>query len=159
MAYYNPQLLQNGVLIQASTAATMSMIANTKVSVTAGVSYTAFGYLIATTNGRACTMGIKWYNAAGGVISTSTGGSVNDVTTGWTQVLETHVAPALAVQAAPVITITSPANGEQHYGTAFSIAITSFFNTSYFVPGGGPGGGHVMRTVSYNADGSIAAAL
>lgn len=157
MSYYNPQLTQYGLLMIASSAATMSVQTASVFPVTAGVSYTAFAYLIAVTNSRACTIGIKWLNAAGGTISTSTGGSVNDVTTGWIQVIETAVAPAGSVNADLVITVTSPANAEEHYMTSASIAITNYFNTSYFVPAAGPGGVHQLREVTYNQDGSLAA--
>lgn len=156
---YNTQLFQYAMLMQASSSATMSAttaIGTNGKAVTAGVSYTAFAYFLALSTPRNCTVGIQWYNAAGSTISTATSGSSADNTSTWIQVMETAVAPAGAVTAAVIVTVTSPANTEQHLVDSVSLAVTSEFSASYFVPNAGPGGVHQLRELTYNVDGSLA---
>jgi hypothetical protein len=84
-------------------------------AVVAGQQYTGMGAFFAATTGRSVSVGIAWYNAAGTLLSTSTGSTVTDTTTGWTQAHVTANAPAGAAFATLVATITSAAASEVHY--------------------------------------------
>lgn len=81
-----------------------------------GRTYTARGRFRAATTGRSCRVLIRWYDAAGGLLSTSTGASVADVNTGFTLCSVTAAAPANAVWASVVgeVLATGAAN-EDHY--------------------------------------------
>ena len=86
------------------------------IPIVAGKSYTARASLRAATAGRVTRVAIHWYTSAGGFISNVLGNGT-DVTTGWTEVTVTGVAPATAALAAIVIRISDAAQlaTEVHY--------------------------------------------
>ena len=96
--------------VSASTATGTSGYA-----VTAGTVYSALASFRAFSTGRAWTVGISWYTSAGALISTSTGSSVTDTSTGWTVGTISAPAPATAAFATVVVTGTSLAASETHY--------------------------------------------
>jgi hypothetical protein len=66
---------------------------NALVKVTPGLTYTALASFRAAASGRSCRVDIKWYGPTGTYISTSTGATITDTTTGWTQAVNTVTAP------------------------------------------------------------------
>lgn len=155
----NAQEMQYVMRLTASSAADMSAETATGtngIPVTVGVEYTAFAWFEALTAGRACSVGIQWYTAAGASISSAFGSTVNDVTTGWVQPVYRAVAPATAAFAAVIVKVAAPGNGEQHYVEAVSLAISNENDTAYFPPQCGPGGVRSVLTLTYNIDGTLA---
>ena len=65
---------------------------------------------------RSCNVGIDFYNASGGLISTLRGANITDSTTGWTQARATLTAPAASAfcRASPQVLATGAAS-EVHY--------------------------------------------
>jgi hypothetical protein len=94
-------------------------------AVVAGEQYTAVASFKAAATLRSCRVDIIWYNAAGGVISTSTGAASNDAVGSWTQLTCTATAPALAAFAAVLVNAGvggTAAVSEIHYVDQISIA-------------------------------------
>jgi hypothetical protein len=161
MANYNSQLFQYALLLQANTSANMSVTTPggaSGIAVIPNMNYTGFAYFLALSNPRSVTMAINWYTAAGTLISTSTGTATADLVTLWSIISVSATAPSTAAYASLTATVLSPIATEQHLMTTALFAITSQFPASFFIPGAGPGGVHVVRTLTYNADGSLAAA-
>jgi hypothetical protein len=71
------------------------------------VTYSA--WLRAATSGRTCTVGINWYTSAGVFISSSTSGSISDLTSAWTQASSTGTAPATTAYAQTFVQVQSTA--------------------------------------------------
>lgn len=67
----------------------------------------------AATPNRSVRVDIKWYDATGALISTSTGASVTQ--SGWTRATVTATSPSNAAYAAILPTVLSPTAGEVHY--------------------------------------------
>lgn len=80
--------------------------------------YSARAQVTANATTRSCRVGIDWYNAAFGLISSSNGSSVAETGTtfpGVTPVVTSVTAPALAVYARVTVTILAAAAAEIHY--------------------------------------------
>jgi hypothetical protein len=95
------------------------------VPVVVGQQYTAVASFKAAATLRSCRVDIVWYNAAGGVISTSNGVASNDAVGSWTQLTCTATAPALAAFAAVLVNAGvggTAAISEIHYVDQISIA-------------------------------------
>lgn len=85
--------------------------------------YTAMGRPRANTTGRNTRVEIRWYDAAGASISTSTGANVADVNTGFTVTpFITATSPANAAYAAVVLVVLAAAIGEIHFWDNISLA-------------------------------------
>jgi len=84
--------------------------------VTAGLSYTLSAYTKAATVARSVDYIIDWYNAGGGLISSSTSGTSTNSTLTWTRATPlTATAPVGAVNALAQIRFNSVAASEVHY--------------------------------------------
>lgn len=79
-----------------------------------GTTYTCVGSFRTAVTGRSCNVLIRWYDRVGGLLSTSTGGTVTDTTVGYTQATLTAAAPANAVFATAVAQVASAAASEVH---------------------------------------------
>ena len=65
---------------------------------------------------RSCSMAVVWYTSGGAYVSTSTGPTVTDTTSGWTPAAYTVTAPATAAFALPAVVVASTgAASEVHY--------------------------------------------
>ena len=80
---------------------------------TTAYTFTASGRSAVTA--RAVTLGLAWYNAAGTLISTTTGPSTNDATGSWTTLSLIATAPTTAVYVVPIVTWDTAAASEVHY--------------------------------------------
>lgn len=89
--------------------------AATNVLVAASVDYTARAEFRAATDARDCRVLIRWYNGAGGLISTSTGVSVADSTSGWTAASVSATSPSTATYASVVVEVLDAIAAEVHY--------------------------------------------
>jgi hypothetical protein len=86
------------------------------IPVTVGTTYTAMGWSQAAQTARSVGVNINWYNSAGTFVSTTTGTTTPNSTSGWTQVTVTGVAPATAAYAAVgLIVLATAVPGEIHY--------------------------------------------
>lgn len=101
------------IAIGASTAVTTP---STSPPVVPGKLYTAKHNMKAATLGRTTGIQINWYTAANAFISSSSAFST-DVTTGWTELSITAIAPATAASAQVTARVTDAAQvlGEVHY--------------------------------------------
>lgn len=88
--------------------------------VVVGRVYTALASLRSASTTRVATVGIRWYTAAFGLISTSTGANINSISANFTGAFVTAAAPATAVWAEIIETITTPS--EAHYIDNISFA-------------------------------------
>ena len=90
--------------------------------VNGGQTYTAQIQAKAAVTGRTISLDISWYTALGAFISTSAGvASAADVTTGWTLLSGTVVAPATAAGGRLIVNVALPAASEVHYFDAASV--------------------------------------
>lgn len=106
--------------------ATMAAQTSTSWPVVAGKSYTFKASFRAAATPRNVAVQINWLNAASTYLSTTTGASTPDTTTGWTEVTVTGVAPATAALALPVLYIpATPVVGEVHYADRMSLVETA----------------------------------
>ena len=104
--------------LTASSAANMSagtLTGLSGIAVTPGETYTGRLSVRSAVTARTATAQIIWYNAAGSVISTSSGTGAADSAAAWGDRTVTAVAPAAAAFAALDLLITSPALSEVHY--------------------------------------------
>jgi hypothetical protein len=86
------------------------------IAVTAGRAYMTQAWFRAATAARTCELLIDWYTSGGVLVSTSTGDSAADTTSGWTLLSATDTAPATAAFAVIVAQVDAPAGaGEIHY--------------------------------------------
>ncbi len=108
-----PVTLDIGYALKINTTGTSPAQINTAqgtYAVVAGQLYSAMCSFLAGTTGRACSVGIQWYNSSAALISTTTSTTVNDNTSTWTKAsLLGAKAPVGAVWAAVVISITTSA--------------------------------------------------
>jgi hypothetical protein len=88
--------------------------------VTAGRTYTALGSSRSVGTGRASQLLIRWYDAAGALLSTTTGATTVDSSAAWTPLAVTALAPANAVWAEIVPQNVTPS--EAHYWENLSFA-------------------------------------
>ncbi|MCU1489034.1 MAG: hypothetical protein JWM85_439 [Acidimicrobiaceae bacterium] len=129
--------IDGGVTMRAQNIAE-NMIAHAAVGVAGEIvapstSYTAVAFFQAGTVGRACTVGIAWYDKSGTLISTSTGSAVTDITTGPTQASVTATSPTNASRAAFVVTVDyTVAEVESHNATAVGFSPGAFAKSGDF---------------------------
>lgn len=69
------------------------------ITVTAGVTYSASGYVRSGTTARNTRIAMQWYNVSNGIISTVNGTLISGSTTDWIRIVFTGEAPAGAVAA------------------------------------------------------------
>ncbi len=88
----------------------------TAIPVTVGTSYTANVWFRAAVSARSVRVDLSWRNSSGVSVSTSTGSTVTDTTSGWTKATITATAPATAayVYVKPTVVSTGGAS-EVHY--------------------------------------------
>ena len=91
------------------------------VSVVVGREYCAVADFKAATTGRNCLVGVRWYNGAGALLSSTAGAVITDSTSGWTQATCFAVAPASAAYAAVYVEIIGAAAAEVHYADRIGI--------------------------------------
>lgn len=84
-------------------------------AVTPNQQYTQVASFRAAATARAVFVQISWYDNTHTHISDSTGSTVNDTTSGWTQATVTGTAPANAAFARVFAIVNSPALNEVHY--------------------------------------------
>lgn len=85
------------------------------VPVTPGATYRLSGWFRSAVTARNCFVRVRFYTAAGALVSTVVSSDVTDSTTGWTQASTTMVVPATAAFAGISAVVKAPAAGEQHY--------------------------------------------
>ena len=85
---------------------------------TGGLTYTGQARFRAATTVRSVGVELRWYDSAGGFISTTFGSTTSDTTSGWTQVTVTTAAPSNAVYGALGLRVLSAAASEVHYADA-----------------------------------------
>ena len=90
------------------------------VPILGGQLLTAFALFRSASTARACSVAITWYTSAGATISTSTGSSVNDSSSAWTQASVNATAPSNAAYAAVVVQVAAAA--ETHYVAEIDLA-------------------------------------
>lgn len=123
-AQYTTEINRPGVFrVNASGTAVVSLgqisPVSTGVPVKAGVQYTLSAYFRSQVTPRQPVMAIRWYRAAGTVISTSTSPAQTiTTTTGWTRNSYSATAPAGAVFASMTITWTTTSGEVQYYDAA-----------------------------------------
>ncbi len=84
--------------------------------VTAGTAYTVSGWFRSAVSARTCAMQASWYDSAGVFLSTTTGSTISDSTSAWTQATSDHTAPAGAVYAIVLGQVQATGAGsEVHY--------------------------------------------
>jgi hypothetical protein len=112
-----------------------------KYKVKPGVSYTALASFRAGTTNRSAHVDLRWYDKAGALISTTTGGNITSATGSFTQATVTGTAPATAWYCQVRVFVVAPGAGEQHYVDKVSLSTSS--STTWTVGGmtGGTTGG------------------
>lgn len=86
------------------------------IPVVAGSSCLVSGWFRSAVSARTCAMQVSWYNSAGAFLSTSTGSTITDSTTAWTQASSTHTAPASAAFAIVLAQVVATGGAaEVHY--------------------------------------------
>jgi len=107
--------------LTSSAAGEVSAVA-TSVPCEAGEPIVGMASFRAAVSARSCRVDLRWLNAAGGTISTTTGSTVTSSTSGWTQATTTAVAPerAEAVQLIVAVQATG-AGSEQHYADKMGV--------------------------------------
>lgn len=95
------------------------------IPVVAGHTYNLKAAVRAATTSRNAHLTINWLDADLVAISSTTGSSIADVNTDWTQaVIDDAVAPALSAFCYLTVTFESVAAGEQHYVDAIELIYT-----------------------------------
>ena len=88
----------------------------TRISVTAGQTYTFSAYTRAATTARSVDVLIEWYNSSNAIISIPESSDITNSTTGWTRSLAlTAVAPVGAVTCTASVRVFGVAISEVHY--------------------------------------------
>lgn len=110
-------------IIRLSTTGTASATISTGVraAVAPSTQYTGIASLRANTTARSASIQIVWYDSSGAIISTSTGSSVTDSNSAWTQYTVVANSPANAASALLVINIASAAANESHFADRIGI--------------------------------------
>lgn len=91
------------------------------VMVTPGDMYIALADVRTQTTARSVSCGISWYDAAGALLSTSTGVASNDASGAWGQRYVIAEAPVNAAFAAVVVSAAAVVVAENHYADKLSI--------------------------------------
>lgn len=88
----------------------------TGFAVAGGGSYVASGWFRSAVSARTCEMQVHWFDSAGSSVSTTTGSTITDSTSAWTQASSAHTAPATAAFAIVQATVVSTGGAsEVHY--------------------------------------------
>lgn len=98
------------------------------VPVTVGREYVATADFMAATTARSCLVGIRWYDGAGALLSSSQGEVKADSTAGFTQYTCFAVAPASAAFAAAYVEVIGAAAAEVHYADRIGIMEPSLWS-------------------------------
>jgi hypothetical protein len=114
-SYRNSASLQLTRNTSTGTASATTPTGTSGVPVKATTQYTAAARFRANTAGRSTRVLIGWYTAAGALISTDTGSSISDTTTGWVQATVTATSPGTAAFAAVVLEVLSAVATEVHF--------------------------------------------
>lgn len=85
------------------------------IPVAASTAYTATAQFRAATTTRDCRVLIRWYDGASALISTTTGSSVTNSTSAWTDATATATSPSTAAFASVVAEVLQAAASEVHY--------------------------------------------
>lgn len=85
------------------------------IPVTIGTYYALSAWFKSAVTARSCLAQIRWYDSGGSLLSTSSGSTVTDSTSAWTESVLAVAAPASAAFAQIVLAITSPSAAEIHY--------------------------------------------
>ena len=103
--------------LQMTATASGEMIAATTsaYSVQANNGYAVICSVKAAATARSTKVGIRWINSGGSTISTSYGTAGNDSTSAWTEFSVTATAPATAVTAKVVVSVSGNSSSEIHY--------------------------------------------
>jgi streptogramin lyase len=137
----------NALLITVATAATASVYTFsglTAYPAQASTAYTLSSYFQAATTGRTITPTAVFFDSSGTQISSSSGSSITDTTTGWTRSTYSFTTPANTAYIQFQYAISSPAAGEAHYMSNVQ------FNAGSIVPWVYPGAGVASnRSLSY----------
>ena len=155
--------LSTGVGLDGTSALALASVASGNMSATSGAStggyavtvgsiYTAMASFKAASSARTVRIDIAWYNGAS-LLSTSTGTTVTDNTTGFTKATVTGKAPASTTTATVVVTVLSTAAaGEVHNVQRIALFTGDQYGTasSGWAPGG-RGGLTPTRTVRITA--------
>lgn len=96
------------------------------VPVTPGATYRLSGWFRTAVTARSCFVRVRFYTAAGALVSTVVSSDVTDSTSGWTQASTTTVVPATAAFAGVSAVVKVPAAGEQHYVDDFWFGMDRF---------------------------------
>lgn len=134
-----------------STAAGTMSARSDPAPVTALKTYSATLAFRAGASARSCTLGIQWLDAAGSVLSTSTGTASNDATGSWLVRTASGTAPAGAVAARLLATVASTGGAaELHYVDEGGLFPTATFPA--WTPG--TGGAAYSVSIERSIDGS-----
>lgn len=100
--------------LTASSAANMSAASGFYV-VLPLTQYSLGAYFRASSTVRSVSVTINWFDSTHTIISASTGSTVSDTNSGWTQAIVTATSPSNAAYATLQVNVISPANTEIHY--------------------------------------------
>lgn len=114
--------------LTATSAGNLVATSDSHTAAVPGRTYTAVVWAEAHTTARAVKVSIVWKTTAGTVVSTTTGGTRNDSTSGWgtTPWTVRGVCPTGAVKKDVKVTIVSAATAEVHY-----VACVGIFDVTY----------------------------
>jgi hypothetical protein len=102
-------------LTSASTGTATAVLSGVGYAVLNGRTYTARASFRAAATGRTVRVDISWYNIAGALLSTSSGSTTTDNSSGWVDASVTATAPATATSATVSVNVLSTAISEVHY--------------------------------------------
>jgi len=109
----------SSLLLTPSPSGTISAITDTGTAgapVSGSTQYTAGAWFRAQTAARSCNVIIRWYDSSGTIISSSSGSTVSDSTSAWTQATVTDTSPSNAVYAAVAVQVASTSSpADPHY--------------------------------------------
>lgn len=119
----------HGTASLAATSGGTSMephVVDTSVPAVAGTSYSARASVRAATLGAQARVVLRWINGSGGVISTTSGATVSDTTTGWTSITATGVAPTGTAHVSMGVSFSLVTTGAVHYIDRAGILVGRF---------------------------------
>lgn len=123
----------SSIALTATSAGTMDARTGLYPVPTDGQQVTARAEFRPDGSARSVRLLLQWRNAAGTVVSTTTGSSASEVGAAWTAVTVVGTPPVGATQVAVVAQVTSAASGETHYLDKIALHNGS---TAYWSPGG-----------------------
>lgn len=114
------KLLGSSSVLYTATAALTGWFTGGRYAVTPGRRYGFIAFSLAATTLRQVTISASWLDASGTFIS-SVANSFANSTSAWARVFTYGTAPANAAYVQLILTVNSPANGEQHYFDCVSL--------------------------------------